>query len=114
MMGMAVNEAYLALAGAVFGGGGLKVIEYWLTKSKVKDDSAASFRTELREEVKNLREELRKVEDDLDKWRGKYYELMDQFIKVKGELDVSLRALNETTQSVDITKLEPVDKPPLP
>lgn len=106
---MAINEAYLALAGAVFGGGGLKVIEYWLTKSKSKDDSAAQFRTELREEVKNLRQELRKVEDDLDKWRGKYYELMDQFIKVKGELDASLRALSEDTQAIDISSLKPLD-----
>lgn len=106
---MAINEAYLALAGAVFGGGGLKVIEYWLTKSKSKDDSAAQFRTELREEVKSLREELRKVEDDLDKWRGKYYELMDQFIKVKGELDASLRALSEDTQAIDISSIQKPD-----
>lgn len=106
---MAINEAYLALAGAVFGGGGLKVIEYWLTKSKSKDDTAAQFRTELREEVKSLREELRKVEDDLDKWRGKYYELMDQFIKVKGELDASLRALSEDTQAIDISSIQKPD-----
>lgn len=90
----------------MFGGGGLKVIEYWLTKSKVKDDSAAAFRTELREEVKSLREELRSVESDLDKWRGKYYELMDQFIKVKGELDASLRAINDDTQAIDTTQVQ--------
>lgn len=114
---MAINEAYIALAAAVFGGGGLKVIEYWLTKSKVKDDSASEFRKELREEVKGLREELRQVESDLDKWRGKYYELMDQFIMVKGELDASLRAMNDDTQAVDTTEViksmnRPLDTPP--
>lgn len=110
---MAVNEAYLALAGAVFGGGGLKVIEYWLTKSKSKDDTATQFRAELRDEVKNLRDELRKVEDDLDKWRGKYYELMDQFIKVKGELDTSLRALADDTQQIDTRAINTaLDTPP--
>lgn len=111
-----INEAWLALAGVIFGGVGLEVVRKWLSRSKEKDDSAATFRTELREEVKNLREELRKVEDDLDKWRGKYYELMDQFIKVKGELDASLRAINETTQPVDLKKVqEAVDKaqPPM-
>ena len=106
-----INEAYLALAGAVFGGAGLEIVRKWLARSKEKDDTATQFRAELREEVKNLREELRKVEDDLDKWRAKYYELMDQFIKVKDELDASLRAINEDTQSIDLAKVqEAVDK----
>jgi predicted nuclease with TOPRIM domain len=108
---MEINSAYLALAGAVFGGAGLEVIRKWLSRSKEKDDSATQFRTELREEVKNLRAELRQVEDDLEKWRDKYYELMDQFIKVKGELDASLRAINEDTQNIDLTKVaQAVDK----
>jgi hypothetical protein len=40
-----------------------------------------------------LKQELNEAEADLDKWRGKYYELMDQFIRVKGELETALRQL---------------------
>jgi len=86
-----ISEAWLALIGAVLGGSGLKIIEYWLSRSKVKEDTAAQMRTELRGEIKNLRDELRSVEDELDKWRGKYYELMDEFMKAKGDLAVALQ-----------------------
>lgn len=78
-----VSQAWLALIGAIVGGSGLKVIEHWLNKSKVKDDSAASFRKELRDEVTSLREELRKAEAGLDSWRDKYYALMDEFSAFK-------------------------------
>lgn len=86
-----ISQAWLALLGALLGGSGLKVIEYWLNRSRVRDDSATQMRTELREEIKGLREELRTVEDELDKWRGKYYELMDEFMKAKSDLTLALR-----------------------
>jgi predicted nuclease with TOPRIM domain len=78
-----ISASWLALIGALLGGSGLKVIEYWLNKSKVKDDSATSFRKELREEVTSLREELRKAEAELDAWRDKYYKLMDEYSQFK-------------------------------
>src|ERR1044072_4262498 len=86
-----ISQAWLALIGAVLGGSGLKIIEYWLNRSKVREDAATQMRTELRDEIKSLREELRTVEDELDKWRGKYYELMDEFMKAKGDLAEALR-----------------------
>lgn len=78
-----ISQAWLALIGALLGGSGLKVIEHWLNKSKVKDDSATSFRKELREEVTSLREELRKAEKELDEWRDKYYALVDEYSRFK-------------------------------
>lgn len=89
-----INQAWLALFAALLGGSGLKVIEYWLNKSKTRDDSALAMRTELREEVRSLREELRTVEEQLDLWRGKYYELMEEFMKAKGDLAEALRNAN--------------------
>ncbi|UUG69477.1 hypothetical protein SEA_SHAM_172 [Streptomyces phage Sham] len=86
-----ISQAWLALLGALLGGSGLKFVEYWLSRSKVREDAAAQMRTELRDEIKGLREELRTVEDELDKWRGKYYELMDEFMKAKGDLAEALR-----------------------
>ncbi|WMI33553.1 hypothetical protein SEA_KENREY_186 [Streptomyces phage Kenrey] len=90
-----ISQAWLALLGALLGGSGLKFIEHWLNRSKVKEDAAAQMRTELRDEIKVLREELRTVEDELDKWRGKYYELMDEFMKAKGDLAEALRKAQE-------------------
>ena len=104
-----ISQAWLALIGAVLGGSGLKIMESWLNKSKVRDDAASAFRTELRDEVKNLRDELRKVETDLDNWRAKYYELMEQFLKVKAELDAALRNASEdfSQPSEAVNKIPP-------
>lgn len=78
-----INQAWIALIGAILGGSGLKVIEAWLNRPKEHADAETEFRNELREEVKSLREELRKVEAELDSWREKYYTLMDEFVKFK-------------------------------
>ncbi len=101
-----INSAWLALIGALLGGSGLKVVEYWLTRSRAKEDSATAMRNELREEVRGLREELRLAEDELDKWRGKYYELMEQLMKVKGDLAEALRRV----QSLNLPMVEDDDE----
>jgi predicted nuclease with TOPRIM domain len=88
-----IATAWIALIGTVLGGVGLKIVEHWLGRSKIRDDTATQLRNELRAEILTLRQELNNVEADLDKWRGKYYELMDNFIKVKSELEHAVRAL---------------------
>ncbi|QBP30974.1 hypothetical protein KNU49_gp080 [Streptomyces phage EGole] len=88
-----ITTAWIALIGTVLGGVGLKFVEHWLSRSKVRDDTASQLRNELRTEIQGLKTELNNVESDLDKWRGKYYELMDNFIKVKSELETAMRQL---------------------
>jgi predicted nucleic acid-binding Zn-ribbon protein len=92
-----ISQGWLALLGAVLGGSGLKVIEAWLNRSKEKDDAASQLRNELRGEIRSLRDELKNVEDELDKWRGKYYELLDEFVRAKGDLAAAVRNLRNNT-----------------
>jgi predicted nucleic acid-binding Zn-ribbon protein len=95
-----ITTAWIALIGTVLGGVGLKFVEHWLSRSKIRDDTATQLRNELRTEIQGLKQELNNVEADLDKWRGKYYELMDNFIKVKSELESAMRQLqNNQTPS---------------
>jgi predicted nucleic acid-binding Zn-ribbon protein len=102
-----LNSAVIALIGTIFGGAGLKVAEGFLNRSKNRlekekfdADTASNMREELRKEVSELRGELRKVEGELDIWRGKYYDLLDQFIQVKSSLDASLRQMKAETQNL--------------
>lgn len=88
-----ISQAWLALIGAILGGSGLKFIEHYLSQPKIKDDAAAAFRTELREEVRMLRDELRRAETDLDSWREKYYILMDEFQAAKIDRDMALNKI---------------------
>jgi hypothetical protein len=94
-----ITTAWIALIGTVLGGVGLKFVEHWLSRSKVRDDTASQLRTELRTEIQGLKTELNNVESDLDKWRGKYYELMDNFIKVKSELETAMRQLQQNNNN---------------
>ena len=94
-----ITTAWIALIGTVLGGVGLKFVEHWLSRSKVRDDTASQLRTELRTEIQGLKTELNNVESDLDKWRGKYYELMDNFNKVKSELETAMRQLQHNNNN---------------
>ena len=94
-----ITTAWIALIGTVLGGVGLKFVEHWLSRSKVRDDTASQLRAELRTEIQGLKTELNNVESDLDKWRSKYYELMDNFIKVKSELETAMRRLQQNSNS---------------
>lgn len=92
------------------GGIGLEVVKFLLSKSATKkkqeevevpkanasaDEIRDNIRDELRGDVKTLREELRKVEEELDTWRGKYYTLMEQFLIVKSDLERALQKIKE-------------------
>lgn len=87
-------QIWFAFFAAIFGGAGLKLIETLLNKGKIKQDVAQQIRTELREEITGLRTELKHVEEELDKWKAKYYELLTQFIKTTGG-NIELDELNE-------------------
>lgn len=93
-------EAWLALAGTVFGGVGLKVIESFLGRNKSKDDSAYRFRDELRAEILLLRSEADKIRDEadelrdeIDEWRTKYFSLVAAI--AKGDLHSARSEINK-------------------
>lgn len=81
-----LDTAWIALIGTVFGGAGLKLLESILSRSKDKVDAAAAMRTELRNESKTLKEELRIVERDLDSWKEKYFMLLQEYLEIKARL----------------------------
>lgn len=84
---MNIPNAWLALVGALVGGSGLKALEHFLSKEKVENDMATSFRKELRDEVTTLRAELRLAESEGDLWRDKYYKVMDENYALKSRVD---------------------------
>lgn len=83
-----MDTAWIALIGTIFGGAGLKVIEGVLTKGSKKVDAATAMREELRKESTALKEELRAVENELDSWKVKYFELFQDYIELKSMLNI--------------------------
>lgn len=103
---MTLDPAWIALIGTLCGGIGLKVLEHWLGKSKVKIDDAARIRDELRIEITTQRTEIRELEALVDKWRTQYYALREEFIAEKTkytlELDALKRELVEAQRRLDL------------
>lgn len=81
-----MNEAWIALFAAVFGGAGLKFIETILGRSERKASIQTQFRDELRLEIEALRKELRLVDDKLTYWRERYYDVMSALNLAKSYL----------------------------
>lgn len=69
---------WLALIGTVFGGGGLKVIEYLLNRGKVKEDIATQLRNELREDLRELQKRVDELEAENDKWRARAFKAEEE------------------------------------
>lgn len=85
----------IALIGTVLGGVGLKVVEHLLGRRKLRDDTATQLRGELRTEVESLRNEIQKVELEVDQWREKYYTLLEQFLVMKVKLEKAVTNATE-------------------
>jgi uncharacterized protein involved in exopolysaccharide biosynthesis len=85
-----------ALAGALFGGSGIKFLEKWLNKEKDEQEIATQIRNELRGDMKELKIEVQRLEQEVETWKQKYYDLLDQFWKFKQEHNELDRLVRES------------------
>lgn len=90
---MALDPAWIALIATVCGGVGLKVVEHWLGRNKVKVDDAARIRDELRIEITSQKEEIKNLEAEANSWREKYYELLQRHLALQTELAWAIRGI---------------------
>lgn len=104
---MSLDPAWVALIGTIFGGVGLKVIEHWLGKNKVRYDDATQIRNELRMEIAEQREEIKDLETLVHKWRADYYDLRDKHIAVQTELTLALRRIKDEVEEAESVVDEP-------
>lgn len=88
---MALDPTVVALVGTIMGGVGLKVVEWWLSKNRVKTTDASQIRSELREELAALRAENKYLESELDKWKKDFYDQYATIIQLKAEAQISGR-----------------------
>lgn len=109
---MQLDPAWIALIGTLCGGIGLKVLEHWLGKSKVRIDEATKLRDELRIEITAQREEIRLLESEVENWRKEYYDLRDKYStlntqylialeKIKAEAEEAERAAKKVDPTID-------------
>jgi septal ring factor EnvC (AmiA/AmiB activator) len=103
VMALPLDPAWIALIGTVIATVGLKVTEHWLNRNKSSNDDAKQIRDELRTQVVTQKEEIERLEAEVEAWRTKYYDLRDQFMKQNTELTLALDRLKATAKTFDET-----------
>lgn len=86
--------ALIGLVGTLFTGGFVKYFDYKLNKMKhslEEKEHLRSVRVQdvmmLKEELENRKNEIRLLENELDEWKGKYYEILEHLIEIRGKLN---------------------------
>lgn len=102
-MALPLDPAWIALIGTVVATVGLKVTEHWLNRNKTTNDDAKQIREELRSQVVTQKEEIERLEAEVEAWRTKYYDLRDSFMKQNTELTLALDRLKATAKELDQT-----------
>jgi len=72
-------------------------------KEKVGLDYGTQLRTELREELKVLKEQIRLTEAEVDEWKGKYFDQISKITITEGELTNVKFKLERTQQELNDT-----------
>lgn len=107
------NNVGVALISAIFGGAGIKLVEYFLitirgrqegnvTLEAKKLDDAVLIRKELRQEVGELKMEITDLYKRLDESRERYYDLLQKHNALQAqynELKIEHDELKETVDS---------------
>lgn len=110
-----MDPGWIALIGTITGGVGLKFVEHWLGRNRVKTDDATRIRDELRIEITNQREEIRQLEADVTKWREEYYNLRDKYVSLQTELTLALEKIRkEATEAGNRAETLNQQPPPTP
>lgn len=109
----ALDPAWIALIGTIFGGVGLKMAEHWLGKNRVKTDDASKIRDELRLQITAQKEEIRDLEEQVDKWRSDYYALRDKYSELQTELTLAVAQIKSRAEEARVVS-EALDKQPPP
>ena len=89
-----ITVVLLTLSSAVLSGIGVTLITGYQESKKEKLRKQEREQDQLRLELKDLQIKLYKLERDLDSWKDKYYNAIQELIEVKSELEETLIKLS--------------------
>lgn len=79
---------------ALVGGIGVKAIDMYMAKKKsavderkIQVDEHAQLRDELWGEINKLRDELHRLEEQVNHWKNQYYELLKEHVTLEQKLE---------------------------
>ncbi len=80
------GDIVIALISAATGGGLLKIVDTWLNRAKIKNETAKQLRDEAKEETAALKTEVtywkdkvKEAEKDIDHWKAEYWRIFTDY-----------------------------------
>lgn len=87
---MSTNEIAYTIAVSILSGFGTALFASFKERGRERKRQQEKERDELKLELKDLQIKLFKLEKDLNEWKTKYYEALQELISVKSELEKAL------------------------
>lgn len=88
------NSVLIVIGASVLSGIGTALVANISDSKKEKERKAEKAQDELKMELKDLQIKLYQLEIDLTEWKDRYYEAIQELIKVKSELEMAMVKLN--------------------
>jgi len=98
---MDANSVIIVIIASVLSGIGTAMFNSIKESKKERNRKIEREQDMLKMELKDLEIKLYKLEKDLDEWRNKYYEALQELIEVKGELENCLVELSHIAHHED-------------
>lgn len=89
-MTLDANSVIIVIAASILSGTGTALVNGIKEAKREKNRRVEREQDMLKMELKDLEIKLYKLEKDLNEWRDKYYEALQELIEVKAELEDTL------------------------
>jgi len=89
-MDISSNQVILTIVASLLSGLVANLINQKRNKNANSERLEEKARDDMRIELKDLQIKLYKLEKDLDEWKDKYYDAIQELIKVRSDLEESL------------------------
>jgi hypothetical protein len=88
------NSVAIVIAASVLSGAGTAIVSSYGDNKKEKIRQKERYHDQLKMDLKDLKIQLFELEKDLDNWKEKYYNTLQQLISVRAELEETLISLS--------------------
>jgi septal ring factor EnvC (AmiA/AmiB activator) len=98
---MESSAIIIAICAAILSGMGTAIIAAIRDAAKEKNRRIERDQDHLKLDLKDLKIELYKIEKELTEWKDKYYNALQELIRIKAELEESLMQLAHYEHHID-------------
>ena len=98
---MDYTTVILSISAAILSGVGTAIVAGIRDMAKEKNRRIERDQDHLKLDLKDLKIELYKIEKELTEWKDKYYNALQELIKIKAELEESLMQLAHYEHHID-------------